>query len=32
MAAPLFPVNAHRYDPYRSFKFQVIIDGRRWPG
>jgi phage tail-like protein len=27
MAAPLFPVNAHRYDPYRSFLFQVIIDG-----
>jgi phage tail-like protein len=28
MAAPLFPVNAHRYDPYRTFKFQVLIDGR----
>jgi phage tail-like protein len=28
MAAPLFPVNAHRYDPYRTFMFQVIIDGR----
>ena len=28
MAAPLFPVNTHRYDPYRTFKFQVIIDGR----
>lgn len=27
MAAPLFPVNAHRYDPYRSFLFQVVIDG-----
>ena len=27
MAAPLFPVNAHRYDPYRTFKFQVLIDG-----
>ncbi len=27
MAAPLFPANAHRYDPYRSFLFQVIIDG-----
>ena len=27
MAAPLFPVNAHRYDPYRTFKFQVVIDG-----
>ena len=28
MAAPLFPVNAHRYDPYRTFMFQVIIDGQ----
>jgi phage tail-like protein len=28
MAAPLFPVNAHRYDPYRTFKFQVLINGR----
>jgi len=28
MAAPLFPVNAHRYDPYRTFMFQVVIDGR----
>jgi len=28
MAAPLFPVNAHRHDPYRTFKFQVVIDGR----
>ena len=28
MAAPLFPVNAHRFDPYRTFKFQVLIDGR----
>jgi len=27
MAAPLFPVNAHREDPYRSFMFQVVIDG-----
>ena len=27
MAAPLFPANAHRYDPYRTFMFQVIIDG-----
>lgn len=27
MAAPLFPANAHRYDPYRSFLFQVVIDG-----
>jgi phage tail-like protein len=28
MPAPMFPVNAHRYDPYRSFKFQVLIDGQ----
>jgi len=28
MAAPLFPVNTHRYDPYRTFKFQVVIDGQ----
>ncbi|WP_374569185.1 phage tail protein [Ideonella sp.] len=28
MAAPLFPVNTHRYDPYRTFKFQVLIDGK----
>ncbi len=28
MAAPMFPVNAHRYDPYRTFMFQVVIDGR----
>jgi phage tail-like protein len=28
MAAPLFPVNAHRSDPYRTFKFQVLIDGK----
>lgn len=28
MASPTFPVNAHRFDPYRTFKFQVIIDGR----
>ncbi len=28
MAAPLFAVNAYRYDPYRTFMFQVIIDGR----
>ena len=27
MAAPLFPANAHRHDPYRTFKFQVLIDG-----
>lgn len=28
MAAPMFPVNAHRHDPYRTFKFQIVIDGR----
>ena len=28
MPAPMFPVNAHRYDPYRTFKFQVVIDGQ----
>lgn len=28
MPAPQFTVNAHRYDPYRTFKFQVLIDGR----
>jgi len=28
MAAPQFPVNAHRHDPYRNFKFQVLIDGQ----
>ena len=27
MAAPQFPANAHRHDPYRTFMFQVIIDG-----
>ncbi len=28
MAAPTFPVNAHRYDPYRTFKFLILIDGK----
>lgn len=28
MAAPTFPVNTHRYDPYRTFKFQVVINGQ----
>ncbi len=28
MAAPLFPANVHRYDPYRTFMFQVVIDGQ----
>ena len=27
MVAPMFPANAHRFDPYRTFKFQVVIDG-----
>lgn len=28
MPAPMFPANAHRYDPYRTFKFQVVIGGK----
>ena len=28
MAAPMFSVNAYRYDPYRTFKFQVSIDNK----
>ena len=28
MAAPLFPVNTQRYDPYLTFMFQVLIDGQ----
>lgn len=28
MPAPTFPANAHRHDPYRNFKFQVLIDGK----
>ena len=28
MAGTIFPVNAHRHDPYRTFKFQVLIDGQ----
>jgi phage tail-like protein len=32
MAAPLFPANAHRHDPYRTFKFQVLIDGKSVAG
>lgn len=27
MAAPMFTVNTHRHDPYRTFKFQLLIDG-----
>jgi phage tail-like protein len=25
MPAPMFPANPHRFDPYRTFKFQVVI-------
>jgi len=32
MAAPLFPANAHRHDPYRTFKFQVLLDGQAVAG
>jgi phage tail-like protein len=32
MPAPLFPANAHRYDPYRTFRFQVLIDGKAVAG
>ncbi len=28
MAAPLFSVSAHRHDPYRTFKFQILLDGQ----
>jgi len=28
MAPPGFNVNAHRHDPYRTFRFQVLIDGK----
>lgn len=28
MPAPQFSANAHRHDPYRNFKFQVLIDGQ----
>ena len=26
MAAPMFPANTHRHDPYRTFKFQVVLE------
>lgn len=32
MPAPMFSVNAHRYDPYRTFKFQVVIAGKTVAG
>ena len=28
MAGSIFPVNAHRHDPYRTFKFQELIGGQ----
>ena len=28
MPAPTFPANAHRHDPYRTFKCQVLLDGQ----
>jgi phage tail-like protein len=28
MPAPTFPANAHEFDPYRTFKFQVVVDGQ----
>jgi len=28
----MFPVNAHRFDPYRGFKFRVVWDGEAIPG
>ena len=32
MAAPMFTANPDRYDPYRTFKFQVLIDGKAVAG
>jgi phage tail-like protein len=32
MPAPMFPANAHRFDPYRTFKFQVVIAGKSVAG
>ena len=28
MAAPMFPTNVHRHDPYRTFKFQILMGGQ----
>lgn len=28
MPAPMFCVNTYRFDPYRTFRFQVIMDGK----
>lgn len=27
-----FPANPHRFDPYKAFKFRVILEGRLVPG
>ena len=32
MAAPKFPANQHRHDPYRNFKFQIKWDGNTVAG
>lgn len=32
MPAPMFSANAHRHDPYRTFKFQVLIGGKTVAG
>jgi phage tail-like protein len=32
MPAPMFPANPHRFDPYRTFKFQVVIGGKTVAG
>lgn len=32
MPAPMFPQNATRFDPYRTFKFQVVLDGKAVAG
>jgi len=29
---PPFSVNVHRFDPYKNFKFRVILDGKAVPG
>ncbi len=28
MPAPMFTANAHRHDPYRTFKFEILIDSQ----
>ncbi len=28
MSAPMFPSNEHRFDPYRIYKFQIVIGDR----